>query len=249
MNLPVEVKVNVDGNVAEALSALGEPQGPIQKRLIWFAEDPQGITDGRLLLDSNVIVRFRSGDTADELTLKLRPCTKEQLVGRFSSPFDGESFEYKIEQDWSGSRHVLSASATRSHPQGALLDAVAQGADAATPLDARQLRFLQECAPAVHITGLVALGPISSTKFDDVPLDDLEVDMERWSVADLDFLELSIRVKPKDDENDDEFEARAKRKQKKLESAVRDRGVVISENPENKTRRVLTALAAGHRDR
>ncbi|MFF7380832.1 hypothetical protein ACIP4Q_36920 [Streptomyces massasporeus] len=244
MTFPIEIKINIDGNVAAALSALDLPQGhQSQKRLIWFAENRQGIADGRLLLDSGVIVRFRSGDTPDELTVKLRPCTKAQLTDGFSKPFDGDSFEYKIEQDWSGTRQALSASATRSHPQGALLNAVAPGADAAAPLDSLQLQFLQECAPAVRIDGLDALGPIASTKLNNVPLDDLEVDLERWTVADLDFLELSIRIKHKNGEEPHEFEKRAKRKQKKLESAVQDRGVVISDNPENKTRRVLTALA------
>ncbi|MBX9362841.1 hypothetical protein K4G64_16885 [Streptomyces sp. WAC04114] len=247
MNFPIEIKINIDGNIDAALSALDRTQGDqAQKRLIWFAENRQGIADGRLLLDSGVIVRFRSGDTPDELTVKLRPCTTEQLSGRFSAPFDKESFEYKIEEDWSGMRRALSASATRTHPQGALLHAVAPGADAAAPLDTLQLRFLQECAHAVRITGLDALGPIASTKLNNVPLDDLEVDFERWTVLDLDFLELSIRVKPKRGEESHEFEERAERKQKKLESAVQDRGVVISENPENKTRRVLTALARNH---
>ncbi|PWJ05357.1 hypothetical protein DKG34_21310 [Streptomyces sp. NWU49] len=246
MSLPVEIKVNIDGNVGEALSLLGEPQGPVRKRLVWFAESRSGIADGHLLLDSRVMVRFRSGDTPDELTVKLRPCAKGQLVGRFSSPFDEESFEYKIEEDWSGNRQVVAASATSSHPQGVLLDSVAPGADAAAPLTARQLQFFRACVPALHATGLVALGPIASTKFSDVPLDDLEVDLERWTVADLDFLELSIRVKLKDEEKADEFEARAKRKQRKLESAVMDHGLVISENPETKTRRVITTLVANH---
>ncbi|MEV5106521.1 hypothetical protein ACFQ7G_09105 [Streptomyces massasporeus] len=247
MTFPIEIKINIEGNITDALSALDLPQGvQTQKRLIWFAENRQGVADGRLLLDSGVIVRFRSGDTPDELTVKLRPCTTAQLADGFSKPFDGESFEYKIEEDWSGARQALSASATRSHPQGALLSAVAPGADAAAPLDTLQLRFLQECAPAVHIDGLDALGPVASTKLDNAPLDDLEVDLERWTVADLDFLELSIRIKHKHGEEPHEFEKRAKRKQKKLESAVRDRGVVISDNPENKTRRVLTALAGNH---
>ncbi|MFD8228754.1 hypothetical protein ACFV16_31970 [Streptomyces massasporeus] len=247
MKFPIEIKVNIDGNIADALSALDQTQGEqAQKRLIWFAEHRQGVADGRLLLDSGVIVRFRSGDTPDELTVKLRPCTTEQLSSRFSEPFDKESFEYKVEEDWSGIRRALSASATRTHPQGALLHAVTPGADAAAPLDTLQLQFLQECAPGVHINGLDALGPISSTKLNNVPIDDLEVDLERWTVVDLDFLELSIRIKPKHGEDFHEFEQRAERKQKKLESAVQDRGVVISENPENKTRRVLTALARNH---
>ncbi|WP_216588288.1 hypothetical protein [Streptomyces brasiliscabiei] len=43
------------------------------------------------------------------------------------------------------------------------------------------------------------------------------------------------------------FAARAKHKQQKLEAAARDRGVTISDNPENKTLRVLNALTAGDR--
>ncbi|MFD5015395.1 hypothetical protein [Streptomyces chartreusis] len=62
-----------------------------------------------------------------------------------------------------------------------------------------------------------------------------------------DFLEVSIRGKPRNDESRDEFAARAKHKQQKLEAAARDRGVTISDNPENKTRRVLNALTAGDR--
>ncbi|WP_407914727.1 hypothetical protein [Kitasatospora sp. NE20-6] len=248
MLLPIEIKVNIDGSVGAALSALGEPQGEVVKRLVWFAEDRGGVEAGRLLLlGDGVIVRFRSGDTPDELAVKLRPCTEEQLVGRFSRPFDEESFEYRIEEDRSGSRHALAASAVSSHPQGALLAAVAPDADAGAPLGALQRQFLRECEPGLHLGGLVALGPVASTKFNNLLLDDLKVDMERWSVSDLDFLELSIRVKPKDDEGAEEFEARSRRKQEKLESSVRDRGVVISEHLDDKTRRVLTALAAGHR--
>lgn len=117
------------------------------------------------------------------------------------------------------------------------------GADPAASIDAVQNQFLHVCAPAVQLDGLVALGPILSTKAEDVPLDDLEVDLEAWSVADLDFLEVSIRVKPKDEDDIEKFTARAERKQRKLEDTVRERGVALSEHPESKTRRILTALA------
>ncbi|WP_234325736.1 hypothetical protein [Streptomyces sp. NRRL S-146] len=90
------------------------------------------------------------------------------------------------------------------------------------------------------------MGPIASTKFNNVPLDNLEVDLERWTVADLDFLELSTRIKHKHGEKPHEFEKRVEHKQKKLRSAVRDRGIAISQNPDNKTRRVLTTLATRH---
>lgn len=246
--LPVEIKVNIEGDVGAALSALDGSHGSVTTRQIWFAEDVDGVAEGRVpLLDGGVIVRFRIGGGPDDLTVKLRPCTQEQLVGRFSAPFDVEPVTYKIEEDWSGSRRVLAASLVHDHPPGALSDAVAPGADPATPIDAVQDQFLHACAPAVQFGGLVALGPILSTKVDDVSLDDLEVDLEVWSTAGLDLLEASIRVKPKDGDDAEELTARAERKQRKFEDAVRGLGVALSEHPDNKTRRVLTALAEARR--
>ncbi|GAA3502803.1 hypothetical protein GCM10019016_099120 [Streptomyces prasinosporus] len=246
--LPVEIKANVEGDVAAALSALGGSDRPMTRRRIWFAEDRDGVAGGEVpLLDGGVIVRFRIGGGPDDLTVKLRPCTREQLVGRFSAPFETEPFTYRIEEDWSGDRRVTAASLVRGHPAEALSDAVKPGADPAASIDAVQDQFLHACAPAVRLDGLVALGPILSTKVDDVPLDDLKADLEAWSVADLDFLEVSIRVKPKDEDDAGEFTARAERRQRKLQDAVRERGVVLSEHSESKTRRVLTALAGAGR--
>ncbi|MEJ8672853.1 hypothetical protein WKI71_44365 [Streptomyces sp. MS1.AVA.1] len=138
---------------------------------------------------------------------------------------------------------MLAASLVHGHTQGILSAAVKPGADPATPIDAVQDQFLHACAPAVRVDGLIALGPIHSTKFDDVPLDDLDADLEAWSVAGLDFLEASIRVKPKDEDDVKELAARAERRQRQLKDAVRGRGVPLAEHPENKTRRILTALA------
>ncbi|MEY9996952.1 hypothetical protein ABIE67_008984 [Streptomyces sp. V4I8] len=119
--LPVEVKVNIESDVPAALTALRGSRGAMVTRRIWFAEDRDGVADGRvLLLDGGVIVRFRIGGAADDLTVKLRPCTREQLVGRFSARFDAEAFTYKIEEDWSGNRRVLAASLAHGHPPGAL---------------------------------------------------------------------------------------------------------------------------------
>lgn len=248
--LPVEIKVNIESDVGAALAALGGSHGSATTtRHIWFAEDRGGVAEGRVpLLDGGVIVRFRIGGGSDDLTVKLRPCTREQLVGRFSAPFDVEPVTYKIEHDWSGSRRDLAASLTHDHLPGALSDAVAPGADPAASIDAVQDQFLHACTPTARPDGLLALGPVLSRKVDDVPLDDLEVDLEAWSAAGLDFLEASIRVKPKDKDDAGKLAARAERKQRELEEAVRERGVALSEHPENKTRRVLTALAAAGRN-
>lgn len=241
--LPVEIKVNVEGDVPGALSALGSSRGVLTSRRIWFAEDQQGAAEGRVpLLDNGVIVRFRLGGGSEDLTVKLRPCDRDQLVGRFSDPFQAGPFTYRIEEDWSSNRRVLAASLVRDCPPGTLGGAVEPGADAAAAMDAVQDQFLHACAPSVPLDGLAALGPVMSTEIDDVPRDDLEVDLEVWSVTGLEFLEASIRVKPKDEDDRETFTERAERKQRKLEEAVRERGVALSEHPENKTRRVLTAL-------
>ncbi|MGV9558850.1 hypothetical protein [Streptomyces sp. NPDC003522] len=246
--LPVEIKVNAEGDVAAALSALGGPGGAMATRLIWFAEEAEGVAEGRLpLLDNGGIVRFRIGAAADDLTVKLRPCTVEQLVGRFSAAFKEESLTYRIEEDWSPAGRVLAASAVRTWPPGTLSDAVEPGADPAAPIDGTQKRFLHACGPAVPLDGLVALGPVLSAKAEDVRLDDLEVDLETWSAAGLEFLEVSLRVKPKDEDDAEKLKGRAERRQRKLEDAVREHGVALSENPENKTRRILAALAQAER--
>ncbi|KKD05684.1 hypothetical protein [Streptomyces sp. WM6386] len=246
--LPVEIKVNIESDVAAALSLLGAAHGEMTTRQIWFAEDRDGAAAGRVpLLDAGLIVRFRIGGGADDLTVKLRPCDLKQLVGRFSAPFDAEPFTYRIEEDWSVNGQVPAASLVHSHPPEALLGTVAPGADPAAPIDALQDQFLHACAPAVQLNGLVALGPILATKVDDVALDDLKVNLEAWSVAGMEFLEASIRVKPKDEDDAKEFTKRAERKQRKLQETVRERGVALSEHPENKTRRVLTALVAAGR--
>lgn len=241
---PVEIKVNIEDDVTAALSALGASSGETTARRIWFAESREGVAEKRLdLLEGGVIVRFRIGGGADDLTVKLRPAVRDHLVGRFSAPFEAQPLTYKIENDWSGKRRVLAASLVHDHPPGALSGAVAPGADAAAVIDAVQDQFLHACAPAVRLGELVALGPIRSTKFDDVPLDDLKVDLETWSVAGLEFLEASIRVKPKDGDDLEKLTARAEHRQAKLQDAVRERGVTLSEDPESKTRRVLAALA------
>ncbi|WP_328966874.1 hypothetical protein [Streptomyces sp. NBC_00239] len=249
--LPVEIKVNVEGGVAAALSALRGSNGALRTRRIWFAEVRDGVAQGRLpLLEGGVIVRFRTGGGPDDLTVKLRPCEREQLVGRFSAPFEEEPFTYRIEEDWSAAGRVAAASLVHAHRPGALLGAVAPGADPGEPIDAVQDQFVHACAPPLRLDGpdeLVALGPVVSTKADDVPLDGLDVNLEAWSAAGLEFLEVSVRVKPKDGEDADEFTARAERKQRKLTEAVRDRGVTLSEQSESKTRRVLIALAEAAR--
>ena len=65
-----------------------------------------------------------------------------------------------------------------------------------------QRRFLADCATGYGGPGkLTRLGPIEATKWKTVAADGLarlEANAERWQVAGLDFLEVSVRVKAED---------------------------------------------------
>jgi hypothetical protein len=240
----IEIKANVEGGVADALSVLGLDATPSIKRQIWFAERRSDSDAEAPLLSAGVIVRFRSGEGPDDSTVKLRPCTESALVDRWSDPFGTDGFKYRIEGDWSGQRRVLSASAVTSFGQGVLAASIGAG-DTAAAISDLQRDFVRTCgARAGSIDGLTVLGPIASTKFEEVKLNGLEVNAERWTVLDLDFLELSIRVKARDGERAHAFEARAEKRQAKLEAAIDKQGLKIAHNAENKTQRVLAALAA-----
>jgi hypothetical protein len=187
---PIEIKANIEGGVGQALAALGDPV-PATKRQIWFAEDRGGLQAGGQLkmLSHGIILRIRIGEGPDDSTAKLRPVDKEQLTKQWSKPFQ-EPFKYRIEGDWSGDRHALAASAQTSHPQGSLAESVGAGRfdQVFTP---EQRQFVRDCAHiGVDINQLVGLGPIASTQWEDLQIGGVDdVNAERWTVADLDFLE------------------------------------------------------------
>ena len=244
MLYPIEIKANIDGAVAEALERLGNPDGAT-KRQIWFAEDRDGLANGELrLLKGGAIIRVRSGEGPDDTTAKLRPCEQAQLRDGWTDDFDRNGVEYRIEGDWSGQHHSLAASAVSTFGQGS------QSQVGGAPLHEQALTssqrdFLAQCAKvAVSVTNLIALGPIASTKWSDVKVGDITVNAERWTVADLDFLELSIRAKTKDHDTAGDFEARALKHQARLLKAIDRMGLQIAANTDNKTQRVLTTLAS-----
>jgi hypothetical protein len=250
---PIEIKVNVEGAIDEAIRNLvGDPHD-VEMREIWFAEDRFGVADGTLpLLDGGVIVRFRIGDGSDDddLTVKLRPCEERQLVGHWSESTKNGKFEYRIEHDWAADRPVLAASAVSQRRPGSLADELAPGADAANALNDAQRHFISECArPGVHADRLIALGPIASTKWSKVRLDEFKVNVERWTAGELDFLEVSVHVEPETGEAAESFTARVAAAQRALHQSVERHGVTISQRNENKTQRVLNALAKAQRER
>ncbi|WP_040700851.1 hypothetical protein [Nocardia vinacea] len=244
MITPIEIKVNLDGDVAAALTRLECTGRPAIDRRIWFAEPrPTGLHTAPTLLSSRIVIRLRSGEN-DDLTVKLRPCLPSQLVGRWTTSFTDDALRYRIEEDWNAERRVLSASAVSDRPAGSLHDATMLGADVTTVLDTAQRQLLVSCTPpGVAVDRLVAMGPIASTKWTKVRVGDLHVDAERWTIADLDLLELSLRITPEHGESHTEVRNRALRRQRKFEAAVRRRGLHIATG-DTKTQQVLAALTA-----
>ncbi|MET7771704.1 hypothetical protein [Nocardia sp. NPDC005366] len=241
---PIEIKVDLDGDVAAALTRLGCTGRPAIDRRIWFAEthpvDP-GTTP--TLLSSRIVIRLRSGEN-DDLTVKLRPCLPAQLVGRWTAPRADDALRYRIEEDWNAERRVLSASAISERPAGSLRAATMLGTDVTTVLDPAQRQFLVSCTPpGVAVDRLLVMGPIASTKWTKVRVGDLEVDAERWRIADLDLLELSLRVTPERGESHAEVRDRALDRQRRFETAVRHHGLRVATG-ETKTKQALTALTA-----
>ncbi|MBF6170985.1 hypothetical protein [Nocardia blacklockiae] len=240
MITPIEIKVDLAGEVAETVFRLGCAGRPVIRRRVWFAEtrSPGACPE---LLANRIIIRLRSG-ARDDLTVKLRPCDAAQLVGRWTEPFDAAGLRYRIEGEWSARRRVLAASAVSERPAGSLWAAAAPGADVAAALDSAQRQFLVSCTPpGVAVDHLGALGPIASTKWPDVRIGDAVADVERWQVGDLDLLELSVRVTPRPGEAREDLDLRAAAAKQRIESAARRLGLRISQGA-NKTEQALVAL-------
>ncbi|NDZ96873.1 hypothetical protein G3I13_17145 [Streptomyces sp. SID6673] len=242
MIAPIDIKVNLD-DPSRALSALGLTYHQGRHREIWFAEVLPVSADSPFpLLSNHVIIRIRSGDV-DDLTVKLRPCRQGQLAEPWTHPFDTDAVSYRLGWDWSGTHRVLAASAVCGRPPGSLAAEMAVGTDPLSVLDPAQRQFVVTCTPVgVPIDHLRALGPISSTTWSDITIDRVEVDIERWTVGDVDLLELCEQIHPRDGESLAMFEARAAARQQALEHAIRSRGLHLADT-EVKTERVLASLS------
>lgn len=232
MESPVEIKVNLAGSVADAVSALNLGGG--SKRRIWFLEDlTPGLEPPLPLLSAGVSLRLRSGKS-DDSTVKLRPCRRTQLTPEWADDFHrGERFTYRVEADWTGPRRSLAASAVHEVESGLINSVILEGQDAAILFDRNQQEFLRECGDLrIALAGLVPLGPIQARKWNDIEIGQFDTNIERWTLGDLDFLEVSIRS-----------ESGAEQHQLRLEAAIRALGLSIDDNSESKTRRILAGLA------
>jgi hypothetical protein len=235
----VEIKVTVAGDgTAAAVRALGlSPDRPTWR--IYFCEDvTEGLTARTPLLDAGVILRARDKSGGkDDTTVKLRPSRRSQLPDRWLAAEKGDDWDLKVEADWSGDERVLACSLTADRHEG-LVAAIGRGGGAVEDLFGKdQLDFLRECAPIpVTLGAVTVLPPVTATRWGKVEgTPDPDVRAERWTVGDLDFLELSV-VAPV---------AQAPATQERLVGFVTARGIAVPRKQEPKTRRVVEHLVAG----
>ncbi len=172
----VEVKVSLDSDqTAEAVRALD--LADVTPWKIFFVEDiTTGLCSATPLLDQHLIVRARQKTKGkDDVTIKFRPGRRSQLTDSWlatSKTTDGElDSELKVE-----------------------------GGDVDALLTHDQTRLVRECAGTlVNLGALTMLPAVSAMRWPTFPAPGpsgsaLDVRAERWTVHDLDFLELSIAV-------------------------------------------------------
>ncbi len=241
----VEIKVNLeDALLARAVDTLGLGEGDPMR--VWFFED---LSPGAHLplLEAGLIVRVRVKESGKgDCTVKLRPCLRSQLPEPWLSTTETEGLELRLEEDRTGARRVLAASLQGDVGRDELALVEAGAALPGGVVAGRQMEYVDQCATAdVNLATLAALGPVRATRWKEVgptALAALGVRAERWTVAGLDFLELSLKVETRDSDDGQGADAAAR----DLDAALADLGLTPAEGGagETKTRRVLEALAA-----
>ena len=237
----VEIKVSLEGGqTRSAVRALDLPEGP--KWQIYFCEDvTSGTSPGTPLLDLGVILRARQKpDGKDDTTVKLRPCRRSQLsdawlAARSGEDDAGEDWDVKLEADWSGDRRVLAVSCSADRPEGVVAAAGRGDGGVGELFQAKQVAFLQDCAGVrVNLATLTVLPPVTATRWKEVEAapPGLDARAERWTVDDLDFLELSVVADLGD----------APTRQVALTRFVGDLGLEVDEAGASKTQQVLRRL-------
>jgi len=228
----VEIKISFSQHeTSTAVSALQLPPRTNPWK-IYFCEDVNVGSLQTPLLDLHVVLRARvRPDDDDDFTVKLRPCRCSQLPDRWFE----DTTRLKVEADWAGNRHLLAASYTRDRPDD-VIPAVVDGQRPFTDLFTEGQRdFLAGCAGAfLNLDALSVLPPVAATRWKELAAAPPELGLraERWTVGDLDFLELSTTARVEE----------ALAKQAAAVRFVESLGLVAPADQETKTRRVLDHL-------
>lgn len=198
----VELKISLDAtDITAARERLGLTEAGATTADIWFCDQPHRDGDDVTfeLFDRGVIVRLRHKHHTDSDTT-----VKYRRRAPFALPADWDDADrhpdLRIEGDWTGDSHQVSASLD-SRVAGTIIDeAVRDGPPlTATLFSAGQRRFATALtAPhKVKLTSLQPFGPIHALRWQEMLRSDLDEKLgaEQWTADDHVFLELSIRVK------------------------------------------------------
>jgi hypothetical protein len=236
----VEIKVTLGAEMVErGRQALRIGLAQAERRSIWFAErlarhaDPVGLP----LLSRGVIIRIRQREGEDDdATLKLRGpegCIDPDLWHGRTRSFGKRA---KLEGDWAGKRHLLSASLDSKVESGRIEEVVVE-----QPQQVK--RLLSEAQQALAEEWLLPLeevqllGPVRAAKWRPGTGELGDSAAELWEVGDrLRFLELSVLAK------DDPLGH-----QQRLDELVRSHSLEVDPEAETKTRTVLEHFAAAAR--
>ena len=233
----VEIKATIAGDATPAaIRALGLPPGRPPWEIFFCEDVTDGLSAATPLLDAGVVLRARAKPGGkDDTTVKLRPCRRSQLSDRWLAAEKDDDWELKVEADWAGDRRALAASLTADR-RGGVVAAVSRGERPVADLFVdEQLGFLRDGATiGINLATLTVLPPVAATRWgsvDGTP-DGLDLRAERWTVGDLDFLELSA-VAPVDE---------APATHRLLVGFVESLDVGAPPDQETKTRQVLRYL-------
>lgn len=233
----IEIKVTIGAeHVQAARRALGLSGDDGRRRRIYFCEGgaDAGGSVALPLLDHGIILRLRENKgSKDDSTVKLRPFDQARLTPRWQQAKKQDSWEFKVEGDWVGDRHVVAVSLVSDQDQ------VEEARRGETPpssvFSTEQQQFLWDCAPLrIGLDELRVLGPVHAVRWRDVPLGDFKAVAEQWAVNGAQrFLELSILAEPD----------KAVEEQRRFEQLIAAKGIVLDQRQETKTRMVLEHLA------
>jgi hypothetical protein len=233
----VEIKVTLAAELVErGRQAFRIGLAQAEPRSIWFAERPvrQGDSVELPLLSRGVIIRIRQREGEDDdATLKLRGpegCIDPDLWRERTTSFSKRA---KLEGDWVGERHLLSASLDGKIDEGRIEEVVAE-----QPQQVR--RLLSEAQEALAdelllpLAEVQLLGPVRAKKWKPGMGELGDVAAELWEVGErLRFLELSVLAK------DDPLG-----QQQRLDELVGSHSLEVDPEAETKTRAVLEFFAA-----
>jgi hypothetical protein len=234
----VEIKVTIGAaHAAEAARTLGLRQGDAEPRDIWFCEYRNGAGGPAALplLGQGIILRVRrKRGGADDSTMKVRRREDEPLLSSWRRELVREE-EFRVEGDWVGSRHMVSASLVAELPDGDIGEVATGRRTVASLFTAAQEEVLRAASPLpIDLRALDPLGPVSARKWEPRRhLFEHEFAAEDWQADELRFLELSIRV-PR---------SIAEAAQGTFEQQIHDLGLDVDEVQETKTRLILEHFA------